>query len=173
MRGKRNRILPFSRTYRITPAGAGKTNSAADCGHPDWDHPRRCGENSGILNHATSCRGSPPQVRGKHPCFFIKAFAYRITPAGAGKTCAAGIVAHADGDHPRRCGENPFVRNVKQQSEGSPPQVRGKLSYAVPVARMTRITPAGAGKTFLFLLRITIIWDHPRRCGENGTDAGY
>ena len=30
-----------------------------------------------------------------------------------------------------------------------------------------RITPAGAGKTFVNSFISLILWDHPRRCGEN------
>ena len=48
--------------------------------------------------------------------------------------------------------------------------MRGKRLYPRETGRAQRITPADAGKTFLFLLRITIIWDHPRGCGENLTD---
>ncbi len=32
---------------------------------------------------------------------------------------------------------------------------------------MTRITPAGAGKTVVIRRRFALAWDHPRRCGEN------
>ena len=70
-------------------------------------------------------------------------------------------------DHPRRCGENQRHQIKPPFALGSPPQVRGKHSIKINGDKITGITPAGAGKTFLFLLRITIIWDHPRRCGEN------
>ena len=50
---------------------------------------------------------------------------------------------------------------------GSPPQVRGKPSCRQVRHIYFRITPAGAGKTFIrWGLRHTIR-DHPRRCGEN------
>ena len=51
----------------------------------------------------------------------------RITPAGAGKTDSALFSVH------------PFL--------GSPPQVRGKLSYDTAPGEGSGITPAGAGKT--------------------------
>ena len=112
---------------RITPAGAGKTAV------------RQPLEDLMI--------GSPPQVRGKprdcpQPCDKT-----RITPAGAGKTPPTPKPARLRKDHPRRCGENMFVRSRPQGELGSPPQVRGK-----PVSHEPRYIPKR---------------DHPRRCGEN------
>ena len=54
----------------------------------------------------TVAKGSPPQVRGKPPEDFPKAAAFRITPAGAGKTKELEKVKIPLKDHPRRCGEN-------------------------------------------------------------------
>ena len=51
---------------------------------------------------------------------------------------------------------------------GSPPQVRGKPYITEIEKRLSRITPAGAGKTGNSYLRLCPFWDHPRRCGENG-----
>ena len=50
---------------------------------------------------------------------------------------------------------------------GSPPQVRGKLLIPMGVRGMTRITPAGAGKTLQPCIKSPMCRDHPRRCGEN------
>ncbi len=50
---------------------------------------------------------------------------------------------------------------------GSPPQVRGKPFLSLSLGDTCRITPAGAGKTPTFLHCITVLQDHPRRCGEN------
>ena len=111
--------------------------------------------------------GSPPQVRGKR--FVPLGFAEMpgITPAGAGKTVWEFQSLLSVQDHPRRCGENQDVSATSRKTAGSPPQVRGKLfhpnvSYVPP-----RITPAGAGKTFVNSFISLILWDHPRRCGEN------
>ena len=72
-------------------------------------------------------------------------------------------------DHPRRCGEN--LDNIASSVvyNGSPPQVRGKLSFFVAVKPSPRITPAGAGKTRRALGYNSQSRDHPRRCGENVT----
>ena len=52
-------------------------------------------------------------------------------------------------------------------SQGSPPQVRGKLPVDLNEIVSKRITPAGAGKTKLHKYLIRVSQDHPRRCGEN------
>ena len=70
-------------------------------------------------------------------------------------------------DHPRRCGENVALICVTTDLIGSPPQVRGKRSYFPRHIDITRITPAGAGKTTLDEIADWEVKDHPRRCGEN------
>ena len=71
---------------RITPAGAGKTKRRNMKIINAWDHPRRCGENVRVKNPIRFQPGSPPQVRGKQPFFYLVDSVLRITPAGAGKT---------------------------------------------------------------------------------------
>ena len=74
----------------ITPAGAGKTFTAAKRTRLEQDHPRRCGENQAPPNKINNIVGSPPQVRGKL-FLCLPAFADTgITPAGAGKTTCCG-----------------------------------------------------------------------------------
>ena len=55
---------------------------------------------------------------------------------------------------------------------GSPPQVRGKHRPENLHRICPGITPAGAGKTIYFILFDFQAQDHPRRCGENGREAG-
>ena len=167
VRGKRQYIPLTVGLSWITPAGAGKTITAAYAKILTKDHPRRCGENylrSHVWIHA---EGSPPQVRGKHFYGFISNCADRITPAGAGKTYYCLFRRYSFRDHPRRCGENSFFITSTNISLGSPPQVRGKLQSSLIRFSRCRITPAGAGKTFVYLYRFISFWDHPRRCGEN------
>ena len=111
--------------------------------------------------------GSPPRMRGKLLDILAARASSRITPADAGKTCTAGIVAHADGDHPRGCGENCRGRRNTPEIPGSPPRMRGKRYRTRKTLVNPRITPADAGKTLLFCLRSWRRWDHPRGCGEN------
>ena len=147
VRGKLSLIENLPTIIRITPAGAGKTALRVVCGNPCWDHPRRCGENADGLSHIESLTGSPPQVRGKPEATARRCGKSRITPAGAGKTFAPTQHGSENRDHPRRCGENCCINNFPAIPKGSPPQVRGKLSHGLSFALLSRITPAGAGKT--------------------------
>ena len=152
---------------RITPAGAGKTAYRLYNPQIPEDHPRRCGENTFDVSVADDGKGSPPQVRGKrHIGYKIRRF-QRITPAGAGKTELFGNSDRFNLDHPRRCGENISCNSWILLPSGSPPQVRGKRSPLKPLWSLSRITPAGAGKTVLPRGRQPQNGDHPRRCGEN------
>ena len=147
MRGK----LPFcqlcSPYFRITPADAGKTLTAA------WAQQRH--------------GGSPPRMRGKPATAAVTTAAARITPADAGKTWDMSLQAAFCGDHPRGCGENMKLTTAATVSTGSPPRMRGKRTSQVCPSEMRRITPADAGKTVLKLINYRIQKDHPRGCGEN------
>ena len=44
--------------------------------------------------------------------------------------------------------------------------MRGKVYHGYGKEQGQRITPAYAGKRFLFLGVIYYVWDHPRLCGE-------
>ena len=86
MRGKHvDAIVNFDEP-RITPAGAGKTLFQQRHCQLTQDHPRRCGENGIAEVESADPKGSPPQVRGKHPLKISFLLDIRITPAGAGKT---------------------------------------------------------------------------------------
>ena len=167
MRGKHPAVGRCRHAAGITPAGAGKT-----CGHKTGhaaheDHPRRCGENENDGFTLGKIIGSPPQVRGKLLGKLGTLFALRITPAGAGKTQPGKMSQSGQPDHPRRCGENMLPPCRLCVNTGSPPQVRGKLNGLHLAQSRPRITPAGAGKTSVAVIQICIVWDHPRRCGEN------
>ena len=90
-----------------------------------------------------------------------------ITPAGAGKTFVNSFILLILWDHPRRCGENETKNRADIIRDGSPPQVRGKPLNSSGGSGKSRITPAGAGKTFTAAKRTRFEQDHPRRCGEN------
>ena len=126
-----------------------------------------CGENiTTPALHAASA-GSPPRVRGK-PGYLWKVLGLkRITPACAGKTFLSLHPQRHRWDHPRVCGENGKPGRSQRTSWGSPPRVRGKQESGKTRSRVTRITPACAGKTKCRRhLRISTE-DHPRVCGEN------
>ena len=167
VRGKLISTVLQGITQRITPAGAGKTQNYNGFPIVPWDHPRRCGENSLLMQGSCADAGSPPQVRGKPNVPFRILPSSRITPAGAGKTCSFSNGTVSSRNHPRRCGENLSPRLLRLTSTGSPPQVRGKHQRYLDAALQRRITPAGAGKTAAVKLEACIQQDHPRRCGEN------
>ena len=147
MRGKPAISCPNFSCIRITPAGAGKTNTVAVTRTVKRDHPRRCGENYVAPCLFCKLKGSPPQVRGKRYTSGGGTQPARITPAGAGKTAPAPVALEYARDHPRRCGENPGADALGCRHDGSPPQVRGKRRQPAEVRLQRRITPAGAGKT--------------------------
>ena len=86
VRGKLASRLLAPACVRITPAGAGKTALTTSASAGAWDHPRRCGENTGLSATKATKAGSPPQVRGKLFNLLSIIRKNRITPAGAGKT---------------------------------------------------------------------------------------
>ena len=86
VRGKPVNSAFFRPTFRITPAGAGKTQHHDEHNTPNQDHPRRCGENFHVSTSILQPPGSPPQVRGKPAQAGFCGLCAGITPAGAGKT---------------------------------------------------------------------------------------
>ena len=173
MRGKRCCCCCVHCFSRITPAGAGKTFTYRAYVPIAQDHPRRCGENATAWRRLTVLPGSPPQVRGKLNRFKPKFNRFRITPAGAGKTCHHFARKRNGWDHPRRCGENRYQHGNIVDLLGSPPQVRGKRTCVITHGAGHRITPAGAGKTRNHRKNRGKTQDHPRRCGENWANSKY
>ena len=97
----------------------------------------------------------------------------RITPAGAGKTEKGIILECPKWDHPRGCGENATEYCLRNDYDGSPPRVRGKLYETFQGLSGRRITPAGAGKTLSLCGKTSPEQDHPRGCGENSLVCIY
>ena len=86
VRGKPLLLGASDETDRITPACAGKTFYLHGQFRCNQDHPRMCGENSGINQNTSGSTGSPPHVRGKHVLLLKFDCWCGITPACAGKT---------------------------------------------------------------------------------------
>ncbi len=86
-------------------------------------------------------------MRGKHELPKAKFGDSGITPADAGKTRAIAAVKNLCQDHPRGCGENWQARLKETAQAGSPPRMRGKPPLQKLILRLSRITPADAGKT--------------------------
>ena len=65
VRGKVCTELLEALEKRITPACAGKSSRICIMRWIAWDHPRVCGEKTGLLDTRLQRQGSPPRVRGK------------------------------------------------------------------------------------------------------------
>ena len=126
-----------------------------------------CGENKSRRSRRKVSLGSPPHVRGKLPNAGTYPSEPGITPACAGKTPWVFGSTWLVKDHPRMCGENRLVLELRRLALGSPPHVRGKLVMATLLMWALRITPACAGKTKWQTKKLGNHGDHPRMCGEN------
>ena len=133
---------------RITPAHAGRRIL-----HWQWagirrDHPRACGEKRQASLSVMRNLGSPPRMRGevKHklrarPCA-------RITPAHAGRSENSRLKWPKSKDHPRACGEKHTDLSSRSSVMGSPPRMRGEVTWQRSKIFRIRITPAHAGRSF-------------------------
>ncbi len=85
MRGREFTSVATQTVAGITPAYAGKSFGYASFIAFMWDHPRVCGEESGLLLRPVLWQGSPPRMRGRDAANGFCAQFYGITPAYAGK----------------------------------------------------------------------------------------
>ncbi len=93
----------------ITPAYAGKSTKNSCCSSMSEDHPRLCGEKSTDKHLYQKGSGSPPPMRGKDGDSVHSRLPFRITPAYAGKSDPFSQNRFYLRDHPRLCGEKPFL----------------------------------------------------------------
>ena len=89
-----------------------------------------------------------------------------ITPAYAGKRDGDDAVLACFWDHPRVCGEKGLLSYKIDQTQGSPPRMRGKVHVCRDSIATTGITPAYAGKSRMGQHQHDRYQDHPRVCGE-------
>ena len=150
----------------ITPAYAGKSTSCRAALRRCKDHPRVCGEKSGVTFAVRTISGSPPRMRGKGVIFCPSSCACRITPAYAGKRSTARQADPDRQDHSRVCGEKRAATLGLTTIRGSPPRMRGKGANRVIRSFIHGITPAYAGKRIIRQEPPQAVQDHPRVCGE-------
>ena len=105
-RGRRMRSSGKTRSFRITPACAGKTLRASSLRSAVGDHPRMRGEDLAKELGIARGTGSPPHARGRLASMTGVPVELRITPACAGKTQIPGLVNDRERDHPRMRGED-------------------------------------------------------------------
>ena len=91
---------------------------------------------------------------------------HRITPAYAGKRQRQRTRSLRFWDHPRLCGEKLCRQRGFRRNTGSPPPMRGKAIECSFFRKISRITPAYAGKSKYIHLKTMQCQDHPRLCGE-------
>ena len=97
----------------------------------------------------------------------------RITPAWAGKRCAATAGGSSGWDHPRVGGEKHSGSCRTLTRSGSPPRGRGKAYIFPTFWGVERITPAWAGKSCSRPCAPGRPTDHPRVGGEKIHHNGY
>ena len=166
MRGKGEHLAACVGRQGITPAHAGKRALHPSSRSRRRDHPRACGEKSGLLLRAAQKGGSPPRMRGKDRVVNRASVRLGITPAHAGKSTRKPARPRFPGDHPRACGEKVPLDGVTVTGKGSPPRMRGKVLREVKMVSQYGITPAHAGKSPCAIPGSGRPRDHPRACGE-------
>ena len=147
MRGQHHVQKPSSKHGRIIPARAGPTNWFTACAVSFSDHPRSCGANTPCAENIGYQDGSSPLVRGQHRCGVFGDCSIRIIPARAGPTGYRDTPSHVISDHPRSCGANNVIRNLRCRTSGSSPLVRGQRAQIRGHGVLRRIIPARAGPT--------------------------
>ena len=124
------------------------------------------GEYSFPVRQNCFVKGSPPLARGIPHCGYLRSRDIRITPACAGNTFSHRTDRGSRRDHPRLRGEYFGVPIVIVSVKGSPPLARGILFLSNFFGSVSRITPACAGNTLIWIRRWMRGKDHPRLRGE-------
>ena len=131
------------------------------------DHPRVCGEHARAYSIRAKKLGSSPRMRGTPIGALSACGSGGIIPAYAGNTRRQGSACRNNWDHPRVCGEHHHRINLCSFCLGSSPRMRGTHPAHRTKERRRGIIPAYAGNTAPLILRLPLIRDHPRVCGEH------
>ncbi len=132
-------------TTGTIPAGAGSRCRAARTAAAPRDHPRGRGEQWAENGRMTQAEGPSPRVRGADTLRKPVEVRVGTIPAGAGSRHRRRPRCWWGRDHPRGCGEQPTVAELRRLGTGPSPRVRG------------------AGAAWRSVRRPR---DHPRGCGE-------
>ena len=151
----------------IIPACAGNTASASILRLNPRDHPRMRGEHEAGRVELTEAWGSSPHARGTLGRTASRIVAHGIIPACAGNTMRIRPVLLVMRDHPRMRGEHAGLARLRPVDEGSSPHARGTQDGREDATRSGGIIPACAGNTFMLLIHIVRLRDHPRMRGEH------
>ena len=167
MRGTLWAVTFYCKCMAIIPADAGSTIRPMVVAPYTEDHPRGCGEHSGVTLDVTVEGGSSPRMRGAHLQQCSDGRKARIIPADAGSTACTWAWTPVPRDHPRGCGEHLKGSCLARVQWGSSPRMRGALLHRLMQAGQSRIIPADAGSTAKLTGCTGIPRDHPRGCGEH------
>lgn len=126
-RGKESKHVSCSATVGITPAWAGKRDSATVAAALSRDHPRVGGEKILQRDCPPVSGGSPPRRRGKGISYVLVSEELGITPAWAGKSLARELLLIVSRDYPRVGGEKLSQLAMGLVAQGSPPHGQGKV----------------------------------------------
>ena len=151
----------------LIPAHAGKTVSTTVCSKSGRAHPRSRGENGSRVRPLPCVPGSSPLTRGKRVGRSTRHRVDGLIPAHAGKTPHHDPHAHHRRAHPRSRGENSAPASAMLTAAGSSPLTRGKHDGSRPIATLTGLIPAHAGKTHTQAAHLHPHRAHPRSRGEN------
>ena len=171
MRGAPVDLLERGVAPGIIPAYAGSTSPPRAARGSGRDHPRVCGEHVFSAAVPSSLAGSSPRMRGALVVRARHHLLEGIIPAYAGSTglCRPGRAPW--GDHPRVCGEHLKKPHWHVMLTGSSsPRMRGAPPAALTRLLNRRIIPAYAGSTGPRRPRMRAGGDHPRVCGEHGSN---
>ena len=159
-------MIPHRRSRGSPPRMRGKGSSDGKAVHAPGITPAYAGKSMVRRSDSRRSQGSPPRMRGKDAGCLVHHKKHRITPAYAGKRCLGHLFQVELRDHPRVCGEKPYIAPLMAHAWGSPPRMRGKVVRAAIQCIRQGITPAYAGKSAGFRSVRIIRRDHPRVCGE-------
>ncbi len=128
MRGQADPAGEDCPSGRITPADAGTSANWFSASSAWTDHPRGCGDKAIMSIPPVINRGSPPRMRGQVKSAQALICSNGITPADAGTRPMYCTWTWRREDHPRGCGDKPYLRLCARQSRGSPPRMRGQAA---------------------------------------------
>ena len=110
--------------------------------------------------------GSSPRVRGAALSSMTPLVDGGIIPACAGSRLCPLSSARQGRDHPRVCGEQLNLDEVREYIKGSSPRVRGAAGRTPMSSDSAGIIPACAGSSAAIPRTGSCRRDHPRVCGE-------
>ena len=149
----------------IIPARAGFTPRRPQDRGRRQDHPRSRGVYGRDGDPGAVLGGSSPLARGLPASACRLPTRFRIIPARAGFTSAAGGLAPRPADHPRSRGVYTSPGHWHGYWRGSSPLARGLLDRRKRRSHAFGIIPARAGFTIWMETTMTTIADHPRSRG--------